>query len=150
MYYERHDLKKALESIEHILKIDANYTDAIILKALIDAKNGNIISAKNSLQQLTEKVTNNDFLYYAMAKIYKEFPMYKEAVDCLQQALFIKPESLEYLSELADCYCELEKYDVAQDIVTKVLYLNKHFICSFASGKTVFETGKISGSNKDC
>ena len=53
---------------------------------------------------MTEKVTNNDFLYYAMAKIYKEFPMYKEAVDCLQQALFIKPESLEYLSELADCY----------------------------------------------
>ena len=63
-----------------------------------------------------------------MAKIYKEFPLYKEAVDCLQNALNIKPESLEYLSELADCYCELEQYRIAQDIITKVLYLNKHFI----------------------
>ena len=128
LYYERHDLGKSLESIEHILKINPDYTDAIILKSLIDAQNGNIITAKNSLQKLAETENKNDFLYYALAKIYKEFPMYKEAVDCLQQALFIKPESLEYLSELADCYCELDKYDVAQDIVTKVLYLNKHFI----------------------
>ena len=66
-----------------------------------------------------------------MAKIYKEIPMYKEAIDRLQQALFIKPESLEYLSELADCYCELGKYQVAQDIITKVLYLNKHFIFAY-------------------
>ena len=128
LYYERHDYKKAMESTEHILELDANYTDAIILKAMINAKNGNIIDAKNSLQKLTETVTNNDFLYYAMAKIYKEFPLYKEAVECLQNALNIKPESLEYLSELADCYCELEQYQTAQDIITKVLYLNKHFI----------------------
>ena len=67
-------------------------------------------------------------LYDVNEKIYKEFPLYKEAVDCLQNALNIKPESLEYLSELADCYCELEQYRIAQDIITKVLYLNKHFI----------------------
>ena len=128
LYYERHDYNKALETIEHILALNANYTDAIILKAMLSAKNGNIIDAKNSLHQLTESVTNNDFLYYAMAKIYKEFPMYKEAISCLQSALNIKPESLEYLSELADCYCELGQFQVAQDIITKVLYLNKHFI----------------------
>ncbi len=128
LYYERHDYNKALETIEHILALNANYTDAIILKAMLSAKNGNIIDAKNSLHQLAESVTNNDFLYYAMAKIYKEFPMYKEAISCLQSALNIKPESLEYLSELADCYCELGQFQVAQDIITKVLYLNKHFI----------------------
>lgn len=128
LYYERHDYKKAMESTDHILELDANYTDAIILKAMINARNGNIIDAKNSLQKLSQTITNNDFLYYAMAKIYKEFPLYKEAVECLQNALNIKPESLEYLSELADCYCELEQYQTAQDIITKVLYLNKHFI----------------------
>ncbi len=128
LYYERHDFKKAAESIEHIIEIDANYIDAIILKALITAKNGNIIEAKKSLESLLTKTSKNDFLYYALAKIYKEFPLYKEAIDCLQEALFIKPQSLEYLSELADCYCELEQYQIAQDIITKVLYLNKHFI----------------------
>ena len=131
LYYERHDLKKALENIDHILQIKPDYADAVILKALINAKNGDLIGAKNTLTNLAEKVTNNDFLYYAMAKIYKEIPMYKEAIDSLQQALFIKPESLEYLSELADCYCELGKYQVAQDIITKVLYLNKHFIFAY-------------------
>ncbi len=131
LYYERHDLKKALENIDHILQIKPDYADADILKALINAKNGDLIGAKNTLTNLAEKVTNNDFLYYAMAKIYKEIPMYKEAIDSLQQALFIKPESLEYLSELADCYCELGKYQVAQDIITKVLYLNKHFIFAY-------------------
>ncbi len=131
LYYERHDLKKALENINHILELKPDYADAIILKALINAKNGDLIGAKNTLADLSQKVTNNDFLYYAMAKIYKEIPMYKEAIDSLQQALFIKPESLEYLSELADCYCELGKYQVAQDIITKVLYLNKHFIFAY-------------------
>ena len=131
LYYERHDLKKALENIDHILQIKPDYADAVILKELINAKNGDLIGAKNTLTNLAEKVTNNDFLYYAMAKIYKEIPMYKEAIDSLQQALFIKPESLEYLSELADCYCELGKYQVAQDIITKVLYLNKHFIFAY-------------------
>lgn len=128
LYYERHDYSKALESIENILRLDANHTDTLILKALITARNGNIVEAKNQLQQLNEKEKKNDFLYYAMAKVYKEIPMYKEAIEALQQALFIKPESLEYLSELADCYCEQEKYQVAQDIATKVLYLNKRFI----------------------
>lgn len=128
LYYERHDYKKALESIDNILKLDSQHTDTLILKALITARNGNIIEAKNQLQKLNETEKKNDFLYYAMAKIYKEIPMYKEAIEALQQALFIKPESLEYLSELADCYCELEQYQVAQDIATKVLYLNKRFI----------------------
>ena len=128
LYYEKKDLQKAQETIDHILLIDPNYVDAIILKSLINAQKGNILDAKNALQRLSEKISDNDFLYYAMAKIYKEFPMYKEAVECLQKALFIKPESLEYLSELADCYCELGQYQTAKDIATKVLYLNKHFI----------------------
>ncbi len=128
LYYEKQDLQKAQETIDNILSIDPNYVDAIILKSLINAQKGNILEAKNALQNLSAKISNNDFLYYAMAKIYKEFPMYKDAVDCLQKALFIKPESLEYLSELADCYCELGQYQTAKDIATKVLYLNKHFI----------------------
>ena len=128
LYYEKKDFQRSQETIDHILLIDPNYVDAIILKSLINAQKGNIIDAKNTLQNLSEKISNNDFLYYAMAKIYKEFPMYKEAVECLQKALFIKPESLEYLSELADCYCELGQYQTAKDIATKVLYLNKHFI----------------------
>lgn len=149
LYYERHDLKKALETVEHLLKLKSDYTDGVILKALIEAKNGNIISAKNALQKLSETVSKNDFLYYAMAKIYKEFPLYKEAVDCLQEALFIKPESLEYLSELADCYCELEKFDVAQDIVTKVLYLNKHFIYAhLLQAKIYLKQGKFQEASK--
>ena len=128
LYYERNDYKKAIESIENVLKIDHNHTDSIILKALINAKNGLLIESKNELEKLNETIKENDFLYYALAKIYKEIPMYTEAIEALQQALFIKADSLEYLSELADCYIELGKYDTAQDIATKVLYLNKRFI----------------------
>ena len=128
LYYERADFSKALESIENILKIDSNYVDAIILKSLIQAQKGGIVDAKNELQKLCETQKDNDFLYYAMAKVYKEIPMYNEAVESLQQALFIKPDSLEYLSELADCYCEIGKFQIAQDIATKVLYLNNKFI----------------------
>ena len=128
LYYERKDYKKAQESAESVLKLDANYTDASILLAMITAKNGNIMVAKNKLFELSKENKNNDFLYYAMAKIYKEFPLYKEAIECLQNAVNIKKNSLEYLSELADCYCETEQYQIAQDIITKVLYLNNHFI----------------------
>ena len=128
LYYERQDTQKAYETIEHILKLNPDYTDAIILQALIKAQTGKIVESKNTLRQLTEKIKDNDFLYYATAKIYKEFPLYKEAIDCLQKALFIKPDSLEYLSELADCYCEIGRYQEAKDIATKVLYLNNRFI----------------------
>ncbi len=128
LYFERKDFQKSQEKIDNILLINNQYTDALILQALIKAKSGNITEAKNDLESLKEKETKNDFLYYALAKIYKDIPMYKDAIEALQQALFIKPESLEYLSELADCYCELEQYQIALDIVTKVLYLNKRFI----------------------
>lgn len=128
LYFEKKDWKKASEAVENTLKINNNYTDAIILQAMINAQNGNIISAKNTLYELSKTVDNNDFLYYAMAKIYKEFPLYKEAIECLQNAIHLKPESLEYLSELADCYCETEQYQIAHDVVTKVLFLNKHFV----------------------
>ena len=128
LYFERKDFQKSQEKIDNILLINNQYTDALILQALIKAKSGNITEAKNDLESLKEKETKNDFLYYALAKIYKDIPMYKDAIEALQQALFIKPESLEYLSELADCYCELEQYQIALDIVTKVLYLNNRFI----------------------
>lgn len=128
LYYEKHDYTKAIDCIENTLRIDNNYTDAKILRAMISALNGKITDAKMQLQALKETETQNDFLYYAMAKVYKEIPMYKDAIEALQQALFIKPESLEYLSELADCYCEQEQYQTAQDILTKVLYLNNKFI----------------------
>ena len=75
LYYQKNDVKKALEAIENTLKINANYTDAIILKALIDSQNGQIIEAKNNLLKLIEDTKDNDFLYYAIAKIYKEFPL---------------------------------------------------------------------------
>ena len=128
LYYERKNYTKAQESIENVLSLKPNYTDAIILKSMINTYNGNIITAKNELLELSEKIKDNDLLYYAIAKIYKEFPIYKEAIENLQSALNIKPTSLEYLSELADCYCEIGEYNIAQDIITKVLFLNKHFI----------------------
>lgn len=128
LYYERHDYTKALDCVENTLRIDNNYADAKILRAMINALNGKITEAKNQLQALKEAENKNDFLHYAMAKVYKEIPMYTEAIESLQQALFIKPESLEYLSELADCYCEEKNYQTAQDILTKVLYLNNRFI----------------------
>ena len=128
LYYERKDYKKAQEGVENILKSEPQYADAVILQAMINAQKGDIMSAKNALQELAKTTTNNDFLYYAMAKIYKEFPLYNEAIDCLQNAINLKPESLEYLSELADCYCETEQHQIAEDIITKVLFLNKHFI----------------------
>ncbi len=126
--YQKKEYKKALEAVEKTLEIVPGYPDAIILKSLIDAENNNVIAAKNELTALEQKEKNNDFLYYALAKIYKKFPLYKDAIDALQKALFIKPESLEYMSELADCYCEMEDYPVAKDIIAKVLYLNPHFI----------------------
>ena len=128
LYYERKNYTKAQESIENVLSLKPNYTDAIILKSMINTYNGNIITAKNELLELSEKIKDNDLLYYAIAKIYKEFPIYKEAIENLQTALNIKPTSLEYLSELADCYCEIGEYNISQDIITKVLFLNKHFI----------------------
>lgn len=128
LYYQKADFSKAIEKLEDTLVLDNGFIDAIILKSLINAKNGEIVNSKNSLLSLAETVKDNDFLYYALAMIYKLIPLHKEAINYLQQALFIKPESLEYLSELADCYCEIKEYAVAQDIISKVLYLNNHFI----------------------
>lgn len=128
LYYQKSDFSKALEKLEDTLALDSGFNDAIILKSLICAKNGEIVNSKNRLLALAETEKNNDFLYYAIAMIFKLIPLHRETINYLQQALFIKPESLEYLSELADCYCELQEYAVAQDIITKVLYLNNHFI----------------------
>lgn len=128
LYYQQQNYKKAEEAVQRTLELDKSYSDAIILRALIASENDNIIDAKNRLIELEETEKENDFLYYALAKIYKRFPLYNDAIENLQKALFLKPKSLEYLSELADCYCETGEFNISHDILTKVLFLNQHFI----------------------
>ena len=136
--YQQKEYRKAQEAIEKTLEAAPGYPDAIILKSLIQSENGNVIDAKNALTQLEETEKKNDFLYYALAKIYKKFPLYKEAIEALQKAIFLKPKSLEYMSELADCYCETGEYKTAQDILTKVQYLNPHFIYALLLNAKIF------------
>lgn len=149
LYYQQNDSKKALEKLEDTLKFAPDYPDAVILKSLICARSGDVVNSKNNLTALLKKENKNDFLYYAIAMVYKLIPMYKEAINNLQQALFIKPESLEYLSELADCYCETGDFSVAQDIVAKVLYLNPHFVYAhLLKAKIELRKGEYSSAQK--
>lgn len=62
LYYQKSDFSKALEKLEDTLALDSGFNDAIILKSLICAKNGEIVNSKNRLLALAETEKNNDFL----------------------------------------------------------------------------------------
>lgn len=130
-YYQNKDYKKASFEINFINELDKNHELSKVLKALILAKEGDILTAKSNLENLVTSNPQDDFAASSLAKIYKELSLYDLAQPHIKNALEINPNSLDYLSELAEIYIEQNKYNEARELIEKILKLNDKYIYAY-------------------
>lgn len=127
LYCENKEFKKAEQVLNYVVSVDPNNTYAMMLFALIYSQTDRIMQAQNILENLDKNI-DNDFIYYVSARIYKQLCWWEKAIASLELALAIKPDSLEYLSELVENYLSLEDLDKAQTYALRIIGINKNYV----------------------
>lgn len=142
LYYQKQLYDKASLEVDLIKTIEQNHPLANVLGALILAKKGDLLKARNQLEDITKNSEADDFAYSALSQVYKELSSFNLAREAIKQALEIKPESLEYLSELTEMEIRAKNYEKAKELAQKLLEINKKYLYAhIALAKIYFETG---------
>lgn len=142
LYYQRQMYDKASLELDLIKTIEQNHPLANVLSALIIAKKGDLLKAKNQLEDLTKASDADDFAYSALSQVYKELSSFNLAREAIKQALELKPDSLEYLSELAEMEIYTKNYESAKELAQKMLEINEKYLYAYiALAKIYYETG---------
>ena len=133
LYYQKGLYPKALSELKLIKKLEPEHMLSNVLNAMIIAKQGDSLSAKNLLESITKENKTDDFAFYALSSVYKELLQFDLAKRTIKLAIFLNPKSLNYLSELADIEIEQKNYEEALGVVKKVLEINDKYLWAYIS-----------------
>lgn len=128
LHYQKKQYDKALKELSFIRSIDSNHKLSNILNAMIIAKKGDLLNGKVQLEKIVEQNQDDDFAHAALSEIYKELSQSESAQKAIKKALEIKPDSLNYLSSLADLELEQGNYEEVLKIANDVLGINERFL----------------------
>ena len=131
LYYYKKMYNKAAMELDLIKSLDKNHEQSNILTALITAKKGDPLTAKNELEKIIKSNPTDDFAISALGKIYKELSQIDLAKQTTIKALKINPDSLDYLSDLTEIEIEQKDYNNAKITIEKMLELNKKYIYAY-------------------
>lgn len=146
LYYQKQMYDKASAELSFIYKLEQHHELSNVLRALITAKNGDLLGAKAELEKIIKFNEADDFAYSALSQIYKEIAQPDLAKHSIKKAIELNPTSLNYLSELAEIEIEQKKYEEAQKIIDKIIEINDKYLYSYIlSAKIALETKDFDG-----
>lgn len=128
LYYQKKMYDKASFELDFINSIEQNHSMSNVLRAMITAKKGDLLSAKKQLENIVKYDETDDFAYSSLAQIYKELSQIDSAKKMINCAIALNPLSLEYLSELAGIELEQKNYEKALEAIDKILETNEKYI----------------------
>ncbi len=138
LYYQTKQIAKAKQKLSYILSINSHHVEALILKALIYSDNDDVINANRIIDEVLSRVSTNDFAFYVKALIYKKLSWWDKAIETIKRAIEIKPDSLEYLSELTKYYYESKLYKEARTLSYKIIELDPKYLFAYIQLAKVF------------
>ena len=127
-YYQKNLYDKALKELAFIKKSEPGHELSIILNSMILAKKGDLLTAKNQLENITKNKESDDFAYYALSQVYKELSMFEQAQKAINQAIELNPKSLNYLSESLEIKFKQKKYGEALSLANDILNISKNYL----------------------
>lgn len=143
LYYQKEMYDKASFELNFINSIEQHHELSNVLHAMIIAKTGDLLTAKKLLENIV-KNNQDDFVYSALAKIYRELSQNNQAKEAIKKALELSPASLEYLSELAQIEIEQGNYEDALKAADEIIQINeKYLYAHIAIAKASFEMGNF-------
>ena len=128
LYYQKQELDKAQKELDLIKTIEPRHVLSNTLTAMIIAQKGDLLSAKNMLEDIIKADNKDDFAYSALCGIYREFSQLDAAKAMILSSIELKPNSLEYLRILADICVELKDYEGASLNAEKMLAINEKYL----------------------
>jgi len=128
LYYHKKAFNKAKMELDYIKSLDKNHEQSNILSAMVTAKKGDPLAAKNQLEEIVKADPTDDFAISALSKVYKELSQVDLAKYHIKMALELNPDSLDYLSDLTEIKIDQKDYENAKKIIQKMLELNKKYI----------------------
>lgn len=128
VFYQKKQYDKALMELNFIKTLDDRHEMSMVLNALIIAKQGDLLNARNQLEEIIKSNPDDDFAISALSKIYKEFSQIDLAKQMIQRALELKPDSTDYLSDLIELEIEQKNYEKALEMAEKMVSLNEKYV----------------------
>lgn len=138
LYYQTGATSKAKNKLSYILSINSHHIDALVLKALIYSDVDDVVNANRILDNVLTQTTTNDFAYYVKAIVYKKMSWWDKAIETIKKAIEIKPDSLEYMSELAKYYYENKMYKEARATSYKLIEMDVNYVFAYLQLSKVF------------
>jgi len=135
---KQNELSKALLNLSSVDKKSQYYTNAQILIQVINLKKSNLSSAKSALEKYYKDDSYNPFLLESLAIVYKELNLYKNAIEMLNKALQIYPDSNYYKLEIIDLLIDEKRYDEAFRFIEEVKQKNSNFACIYNSETRIY------------
>lgn len=131
LYYQKQMYDKAQTELDFIYKLEQHHELANVLRAMITAKNGDLLGAREELEKTVRFNEADDFAYSALSKVYKEIAQPDLARHSIEKAIEINPNSLNYLSELAEIEIEQKNYEEAQKVINKIVEINDKYLHAY-------------------
>lgn len=131
LYHQMGEVAKAKQKISYVLSINPHHLDALVLQALISAEEDDVLTANKILDEVLKDVSNNDFAFYVKSLLYKKLNWWEKAIETILKAIEIKPESLEYLSELATYYYHAKFYGDTKTVCYKILAKDSKYLYAY-------------------
>lgn len=129
--YQTKQISKAKEKLNHILEINPNNENALVLKARIATDENDVITAENILKKVLKEHPQNDYALYTRAQVFQKLGWWDKAIENINLAKKLKPESKEYLSEAITYNMEAKKYSEAEALCKQLIELDEHFIFAY-------------------
>ena len=135
---KQNELSKALLNLSTIDEKSQYYTNAQILIQTINLKKFNLAGAKHTLEKYLDTQGNNPFLLESLAAVYKELKLYKNAIEILEHALELYPNSNYYKLEIIDLLIDEKRYEDAFKLIEDVCEKNPNYACIYNSKARIY------------
>ncbi|MBR1943550.1 tetratricopeptide repeat protein [bacterium] len=126
-YYISEQYEKALGEINSILKINQDYLNAKVLKALINSKSGDPVRAKSELDKIVKSNPENVFVLSSLAQVCIDLEQTNTACELMQKVVELSPTIMNK-TELASVLIDNKSYGEAQEVIEKILEENPKYI----------------------
>ncbi len=122
VFEKQKDYDNALFNLTLIDPVSKYKIQSDILKAVIDYKKGNIVQAKEKLENIynnNPKFRDDLTLLDTLGAIYKQLKLDKMAAEFYEMHLKNYPDSIHTVSEYVDLLIDNQNYDKAQELIEK-------------------------------
>lgn len=142
VFYQTKQISKAKDKIESILKINAENVNALVLKARILTDENNVVEAEQILKKVLTKEPKNSEALYIRSQVFKKLGWWEKAIESINIALKIVPDSMEYMSEAVIFNYEAKCFSETEKLCKKLIELNDKYIFAYIKLAELFVVQK--------